>query len=194
MEVRLKYNIDWLLSNMPTDVNNEFLFFWRHNTRSEKVTKACLSQWWPSRFSVDGVTYHSAEHWMMVGKAKLFGADDVVRKILETDDPGNAKSLGREVKEFDAVIWDESKTGLVIEGNLHKFRQNPSLLRFLRNTRDMILVEASPVDTIWGAGLAVGHADIYTPSKWRGQNLLGFSLMTVRDLLRTENHEPFPSA
>lgn len=53
----------------------------------------------------------------------------------------------------------------------------------------MVLVEASPSDSIWGIGLRRDDPDSREPEKWRGENLLGFALMEVRDLLRanTEN-------
>jgi ribA/ribD-fused uncharacterized protein len=55
------------------------------------------------------------------------------------------------------------------------------------NTKERILVEASPVDAIWGIGMASDHKDIHNPEKWRGLNLLGFALMEVREELRGIN-------
>ena len=72
----------------------------------------------------------------------------------------------------------------MVKGNLHKFQQNEDLGKFLLATGDKVLVEASPVDAIWGIGLAQDHEDALLPSKWRGPNLLGYALMTVRDLIR----------
>ena len=46
------------------------------------------------------------------------------------------------------------------------------------------LVEASPYDGIWGIRLAASSPEARDPAKWRGQNLLGFALMEVRDELR----------
>mgnify|MGYP006105085405 FL=1 len=45
-------------------------------------------------------------------------------------------------------------------------------------------MEASPVDTIWGIGMASDNVNIENPSKWEGENLLGYALMEVRDLLK----------
>jgi predicted NAD-dependent protein-ADP-ribosyltransferase YbiA (DUF1768 family) len=44
--------------------------------------------------------------------------------------------------------------------------------------------EASPVDRIWGIGLAADHEHAAQPSNWRGLNLLGFALMRARAMLR----------
>ena len=66
-------------------------------------------------------------------------------------------------------------------GNLAKFSQNAELKEFLLNTDNRVLVEASPVDKIWGIGLAVDDKNIENPLMWQGLILLGFALMEVRD-------------
>lgn len=43
-----------------------------------------------------------------------------------------------------------------------------------------MLVEASPVDQVWGIGLAADHHYAQQPEKWQGHNLLGFALMQAR--------------
>ena len=68
-------------------------------------------------------------------------------------------------------------------GNLAKFSQNPELGDWLIGTSPAVLVEASPVDTIWGIGLAADDKRASDPAKWRGLNLLGFVLMKARDQL-----------
>lgn len=47
-------------------------------------------------------------------------------------------------------------------------------------TADRVLVEASPVDAIWGIGLAASDPLAAEPATWQGLNLLGFALMEVR--------------
>ena len=64
------------------------------------------------------------------------------------------------------------------------FSQNEPLLDYLLGTGSRVLVEASPVDRIWGIGLAADHEHAHTPSRWRGLNLLGFALMRARAILR----------
>ena len=72
----------------------------------------------------------------------------------------------------------------MLNGNWCKFSQNPGLREFLLSTGDSILVEASPYDSIWGIRLSADSPEAQDPMKWRGQNLLGFALMEVRDELR----------
>lgn len=184
MKYEHTYDTQWLLDMIKSGETPEYLFFWGHRAKPNTVTKACFSQWWPSRFSVGKETFETAEHWMMAHKAKLFGATDIAKKILANPDPAAAKRLGRKVKKFDAQKWDDNKFEIVVTGNLHKFRQDEKLKNFLLSTEEKVLVEASPVDTIWGIGLSQDHEDTLSPTKWRGPNLLGFALMTARDLLK----------
>ncbi|CDG17403.1 NADAR family protein [Xenorhabdus doucetiae] len=162
-----------------------YLFFWGHKTdHSNHITKSCLSQWYPAQFTVDDVKYSSAEHYMMAGKARLFNDHEVLKKIINAKNPGTAKAYGREIRGFNQSIWDEHRLKIVIAGNLAKFSQNKPLADFLLNTGDKILVEASPVDRIWGIGLSEDTLNIHNPLTWDGLNLLGFALMAVRDKLR----------
>ena len=70
-----------------------------------------------------------------------------------------------------------------MEGNLHKFRQQEDLKNYLINTKDSIMVEASPFDKTWGIGMAKDNPKAQNMDTWNGLNLLGFILMEVRDLL-----------
>ena len=50
--------------------NDKFLFFWGHQAALDgTITKTCFSQWWFSAFVQNGVTYQTAEHWMMAKKS-----------------------------------------------------------------------------------------------------------------------------
>ena len=175
----MKYNIENI------DPENKFLFFWGHQPNKDgSISKTCFSQWWLSSFEVDKVIYKTAEHWMMAKKAELFADQEILEKILKADSPAEAKKLGREVRNYVDSVWLESRYEIVKEGNFHKFSQNTALKTFLLNTKERVLVEASPVDPIWGIGMASDHQDILNPEKWQGLNLLGFALMEVRDELR----------
>lgn len=167
----------------------KYLYFWGHkqNLPTPEITKACLSQWFASSFKVDGVYYPTAEHYMMAAKAKLFEDEQVLAEILKAKSPSLAKSLGRKIKGFDVAIWNEHRSSIVIAGNVAKFSQNKRLAEFLLSTKQKILVEASPVDKIWGIGLAENTSNIDNPLTWRGKNLLGFALMAVRQQLHESN-------
>lgn len=175
----MKYNIYTIAPE------SKFLFFWGHQPNKDgSISKTCFSQWWLSSFEVDNVIYKTAEHWMMAKKAELFNDNEVLAKIIKANSPAEAKKLGREVKNYDDKLWLANRYEIVKQGNRHKFSQNKDLKTFLINTKDRVLVEASPVDPIWGIGMATDHKDVSNPEKWKGLNLLGFALMEVRDELK----------
>lgn len=145
----MTFNKQWLIQKYPDPGTIPFLFFWGHQpSKDGTITKSCFSQWWVAPFKVDGITYQTAEHWMMAGKAKLFGDEVALPKIVGSANPAAAKKGGRLVKNFDPEIWDKHKFELVVAGNWHKFSQHVALKEFLLNTGDQVLVEASPVDKI----------------------------------------------
>ncbi|OWA35922.1 hypothetical protein B9G55_08555 [Saccharibacillus sp. O16] len=167
----------------------KYLFFWGHTPKKAGVVDAsCLSQWWPSRFEIEGIAYSCAEQYMMAEKARLFGDEPIRARILQAKHPKQMKTLGREVRNFDDVRWKQEAYDIVLRASREKFRQNEELWAFLRGTHQRILVEASPVDRIWGIGMAKDDPRIEDPDQWRGSNLLGFALGQARDELM-ENKE-----
>lgn len=160
----------------------KFLFFWGHTPKIDGAVGAwVLSQWYPAPFEVDGVRYLTAEHWMMAEKARLFGDEKVRREILAVHGPADAKAKGRQVKGFSDAVWEARRLEIVVEGNLHKFSRHPSLCEYLlEETAGQVLVEASPMDRVWGIGLAQDDPRAIKPAQWRGENLLGFALMEAR--------------
>ncbi|MFG2334566.1 NADAR family protein [Streptomyces sp. NPDC048604] len=163
----------------------KFLHFWGHRPRPDgQLSASCMSQWWPSPFEVDGIRYATAEHWMMAGKARLFGDAEAERAALEAKSPAAAKKAGRLVRGFDDAVWERERYGIVVAGSVHKFGSDEALRAFLLGTGGRVLVEASPLDRIWGIGLAADDPRAGDPTRWRGLNLLGFALMEARERLR----------
>lgn len=161
---------------MPT--SEQFTFFWRADSP--------FSQWHRSMFTIDGQEFCTAEQYMMYAKAALFDDREIAEQILATTSPREQKSLGRKVRGFDDAIWKREREPIVFRANQAKFSQNRGLLKKLMATGDTHLVEASPVDYIWGVGLAADDPRILDRATWRGLNLLGEILMRVREHLRQE--------
>ncbi|MER8863158.1 NADAR family protein [Mesorhizobium sp. M0751] len=179
------YDRTWLEKTFRAKARQKFLFFWGHQpSKDGRMTTSCFSQWWHAPFTVEGLSYPTAEHWMMAEKARLFGDAQTVTQILRATGPKQAKQLGRQVSGFDGTKWDADKYRIVTEGSFQKFRQNAALREYLLSTHDQVLVEASPVDRVWGIGLAADDERAVNPLLWRGENLLGFALMQARDRLR----------
>lgn len=180
----MKYDLQWLRDTYDKGDKLKFLYFWGHQVNSnETIGASCFSQWWEAPFLEGGLTFSTAEHWMMYQKALLFKDNEIAGNILQAKSPAKAKELGRKVRGFSPSVWDSEKYEIVKNGNVLKFSQNPELKTFLMNTQKRVLVEASPVDSIWGIGLSVQNEKIHNPFSWQGQNLLGFALMEVRDQL-----------
>lgn len=158
---------------------NEIICFWK-----EMELNGYLSQWYNSKMIIDGISYLNAEQYMMAQKARLFGDEKIFNEIMKEDTPREFKRLGRLIENFDNDIWNREKRNIVLKGNIHKFSQNEKLKKLLLDTVDKILIEASPYDDIWGVKLRETDSLILNINTWKGQNLLGFILMEVRDYLK----------
>lgn len=183
--MKMKYNKEQLLNQRLTLNRDDFVFFWGHEDRGKGLTKVCLSQWYQCPFVVEGQYYNCAEQYMMAEKARIFGDEEIRQQILAEYSQMAMKKLGRKVRNYDDEIWKEKRFDVVVKGNIAKFSQNEKLLDFLLSTGNNILVEASPKDTVWGIGLDESSPEAIQPRKWKGENLLGFALMEVRDILLT---------
>ncbi|PYC74950.1 DUF1768 domain-containing protein [Micromonospora arborensis] len=176
-----------LIGEMRSVARVKFLFFWGHQPqRDGGIGAGCLSQWWPAPFTIDGLRFATAEHYMMWRKATLFGDQATAAQILAVAHPHAAKTLGRQVTNFDQQTWEQHRYDIVVAGNAEKFGQHPALRAYLLGTGGRVLVEASPLDQIWGIGLAADHPHATDPTRWPGLNLLGFALMQTRALLREQ--------
>ena len=142
-----------------------------------------LSNWYLSDFTVEGIKFSSMEQYMMYQKALCFGDHGCAAKILATSDVGVIKALGRSVQNYNETIWNGLRQIIVFKGLTQKFKQNEELKNLLLSTGTSILAEAAVKDTIWGIGLSMQDENRFNIYKWRGQNLLGFALMEVRDEL-----------
>ena len=143
-----------------------------------------LSNRFPSYFEYAGLTYSSAEQFMMAQKAIVFGDYEMYNEILLEHDPEVIFDLGREIVPYDDAVWANLRQRMMRRGLRAKFQQNPALREQLFSTGDWVLVECSPQDRIWGVGLAADDPDVQDPKNWKGQNLLGKTLMQVREDLR----------
>jgi len=146
-----------------------------------------LSNWYLSDFHIDNIDYSSMEQYMMYQKAILFNDKEIARQILGTSDVGKIKALGRSVKNYDDIIWNGMRQLIVCKGLTEKFKQNVELQKQLMETENCILAECAVQDKIWGIGLSMKDEKRFYLEKWRGKNLLGFSLMWVRQELIKEN-------
>lgn len=142
-----------------------------------------LSNWYLASFTVDGITFSSMEQFMMYRKAVVFHDDAIANKILAISDVAKIKSYGRQVSNYDDNLWSGVRQIVVYEGLLAKFSQNENLKEKLKHTGDAILAECAVKDCVWGIGLSMSDSAKLDRTKWKGQNLLGYTLMMVRGKL-----------
>lgn len=157
-----------------TRITDKYIFFWGSN----------FSQWAKSFFSVNNVQYNCCEQFMMAEKARLFNDENALDLILQSTSPKEQKQIGRQVKGFNIDLWNNNCRDIVYQGNLAKFKQNPSMQKELMETGNRTIVEASPYDKIWGIGLSKEDPQVLDPSKWKGTNWLGIALMQVRSCIQ----------
>lgn len=158
---------------IPGRITDTHVYFWN----------SLYSQWYTTenQFQENGVTYPNAEKYMMMKKAEVFGALDILEQMKKTDNPRMVKQLGRKIQNFSDKVWDKHKIDVVTQASYLKFTQNPELLKIMLEHKDLILVEASPQDKIWGIGLHFDDDRVLNESEWLGENLLGICLMKARD-------------
>ena len=182
----MKYDKTWLYLQLQAGERIKYLFFWGHQpSRNGEITSSCFSQWWEEHpFSENGIVYKTAEHYMMARKARLFKDGEMLEKIIASKSAAEAKKFGRSVRNFDQYVWEKNRSDIVIQANYLKFSQHEELKTFLLSTNNRVLVEASPVDKIWGIGLTADDELANYPENWKGLNLLGFCLMEVREMIK----------
>lgn len=145
-----------------------------------------LSNWWPCRFQLDGKVYTCSEQYMMEQKALLFGDTETAEKIMNEEDPAEMQRLGRNASGLVPVVWDAYKQLIVYKALKAKFSQNYDLRAKLLATGHARLAECSRSDKIWGIGMHAGDLGADDPVRWKGQNLLGFTLEAVWEELRKQ--------
>lgn len=140
-----------------------------------------LSNWYLSNFIIDEIKFTSVEQFMMYKKAICFKDFKIAGIILELTDVSKIKELGRRVTSYNDNYWSGIRQIVVYEGLLAKFSQNSVLKEKLKETGNALLAECAIKDKIWGIGLSLKDPNRLDISKWQGQNLLGYTLMMVRD-------------
>lgn len=142
-----------------------------------------LSNHYACTFESEGVIFNCSEQYYMMKKAEYFGDTAAVEYIMNTTDPRIQKRWGRKVKGFSEVRWKKVRREIMYQALKLKFSQNSLLKERLLQTSN-ILCEASKYDEFWGCGHAKTEPEARSCRHWRGQNVLGYLLMELRETLR----------
>ena len=130
----------------------------------------------------------TAERAIMLCKAAAMGDATIYWQLCSVEDPRECKRLGRMVSNFNQGLWNNIVCSVAYQVLRQKFCQNKEAWKQLENTGQQIIVEASPTDFIWGAGMSTDHCNIKDPRTWKGTNILGWALMQVRATLNNVNN------
>lgn len=152
---------------------DKYTFFW----------SGPFSNWTKCPFVLDDLPYNCVEQYMMFKKAMLFNDLEIANNIVATSNPREQKAWGRKVRGFQWDVWSSVARDIVYRGCIAKFTQNADLFEELRNTEGTLIVEASPLDLVWGIGLDAKTAAVTPIDQWKGSNWLGQCLTEARETL-----------
>lgn len=164
----------------------DFIGFWHEND-----DYGYMSNWYKASFEYAGKQFASVEQFMMYHKLMTFRQLDLADKVMQTDDPAEAKKIGRtHFANFDDTLWTRISPTIVKRGVRAKFVQHPDLMEELLSTGNTVLAECSPYDKVWGIGLAPDDESVFDTRKWNGKNKLGRILMILREEFRNWKADP----
>lgn len=135
------------------------------------------------QFSVSGVTYSSMTQYMAYRKALLLGDESLGRKVLGIRDPESLRTSVLKSEAPLSTVWAGQKQVIAYKGLIAKFAQNEALTKSLLDTGSTTIAACLPKDPDWGIGLDITDKRVYHVDTWPGKNILGFTLMQVRNAL-----------
>jgi ribA/ribD-fused uncharacterized protein len=141
-----------------------------------------LSNFHPSEFELDGQKFNCVEQYVAYHKALLFGETDIAEDILQTEEPRIQKQKAKDInlKNFCFDEWKSQASDILKPALFAKFSQNEQLKTYLMKTGDSIIAEASPSDCLFGIGLSLNNPKAVNKTLWRGKNIQGTTLMSIR--------------
>lgn len=191
----MKYSVKWLKDQLNS--GNEFTYIGFWGNKDDTLQEKTFSNFYKTKFTTkiytgEDYTFDCSEQYFMYLKALEFRDYDILPKILSSNLKSKEyKDLGRQVKNYDDSVWSVKRYNYMKQALFLKFTQNKKLKEYLLNTNDAILIETSPFDSIFGIKMSKVNGnypykenDWKNVNKWKGENLLGFALMEIRDDLK----------
>lgn len=161
------------------------IFFWKENNKF-----GFLSNFYISYFTdANNVKYCCNEQYFIANKCLLFDCDNktLYQNIMRARLPYTIKKYGRQVENFDKLIWDKEKYEIMKTAIRYKFSQNKKLKKKLIETGNKNIYEASNYDKVWGIGMTLQEAKEIEEANFPGDNLLGKALMEIREEFKKIN-------
>jgi hypothetical protein len=145
-----------------------------------------FSNFYETKFTLDGVVYNSAEHAYQAIKAKTFGDEEHFKKIVKAKSAQSAKSFGKKVVGYKDEVWAAKKDEVMKSVMRAKFTQNLEIRKKLMDTDGKTLANSDSRDKYWGTGTSASTTMAKDSSKWKGENKLGKFIMDLRAELKAE--------
>ena len=172
--------ISYSVNNLPTELlpppekvsENVVAFFGE---------RSFLSNFHPSKFTIDGTTFKTVEAYYQFRKAKYYGENTTATDILTADSPRKCKWLGNRLPRLPHTTLSQDGLDWMKRAIQAKFEQNIHLQDALLRTGTKTLGEAS-YDKFWGIGVRLDGSGLHDPAVWQGANHLGRILMEVRSV------------
>lgn len=140
---------------------------------SEKDQYGEFSNFYSSPFIINGIRYPTVEHYFQaqkfLGPSATPRSMEYAQIIISQNTPNKTKVLANQkikggykwVQDLNDIIrnysdvkirpdWENVKDNIMRKGSIHKFWQNPNLLKILLSTDDKMLAEHTPRDKYWG--------------------------------------------
>ena len=101
------------------------------------------SNFHPSPFTIDGICFPSAEHYIQYHKALLFGHSVTANSILKSGTSLESKKLSYNISDFSRSKWTNKGYNICAKGIREKIIPNWPLFEMLKGTGSKTLVEAN---------------------------------------------------
>lgn len=169
-------------SEFSTPGNDDAVAFYTRNSR--------FSNHYQSKFVWDQKEFSSMEQYLAWRRARIAGRRDLAELAMTYHDPADSKKIMNELRSAPTEPkWVEMRHDILYSGLLAKFTQRRDLMDYLLESENRRLGEASR-DMVWGIGLALTDRFVLSPNRWKGANLLGTTLMEVRQELAALRQPP----
>ena len=179
--IKLKYNLKSILYIFIVMTLKRYISF-------SKTSNCFLNTSYLCNFTNNNINYNSSLQYYIKRKQEILDRSnyDLSDKILNTTCPDKLLSYSSYIDQNKKDNWNISlRYRIMVNANILKFNQNNDIAKRLLDTNnDIILYEAD--DKIWGVYNNEISDDIFIENR-SGRNLLGYSLMEVRDIFRTLN-------
>jgi len=165
---KMRYTKEQLIKKSDQPINADDCIFFKPDNTSFNIRQ-------DTSFQVDVEEYHSVFQYLMAEKAYLYEDKETEEAIINASNFTEIEKLAQQIKIEDKEIWKKCQYSVLLNGNYYKFVQNKELRKQLLATENKILIETDSFEQ---------GGDIHKVDDWKGDNVLGFGLMEVRDEIK----------